>query len=332
MLGAFKARVAPVNVNYRYVAEELRYLLADSGARAILFHSAFAPTLAEVLPRPPAADGAAPGRRRGGHGLLPGAEWYEDALAAASPRPVGRRLVARRPLHPLHRRHHRPAEGRALAPGRHLPHVDGRPEPGDGPAVGDLDELVAAAAGGGGRPPGRAVHARRRATGSPSWPPWAARRWSSRTTSTGSTRGDICSVVQREKVNFLQLVGDAFGRPIVEEMETGAWTSPRCSSCSSAAPPDRRPEGAVPRRRPLRHGDRRPRLVRGGGQGIQTVAAGTAVSTGTFSPTVGSGAWSAEDLSRVLEPGTDGIGWIAKLGECPSATSATRTRPPGRSR
>ena len=33
MLGAFKARVAPFNVNYRYVAEELQYLLTDSGAR-----------------------------------------------------------------------------------------------------------------------------------------------------------------------------------------------------------------------------------------------------------------------------------------------------------
>ena len=30
MLGAYKARVAPFNVNYRYVAEELRYLLADA--------------------------------------------------------------------------------------------------------------------------------------------------------------------------------------------------------------------------------------------------------------------------------------------------------------
>ena len=50
MLGAFKARVAPFNVNYRYVAEELRYLLTDSNAAAIVVHSAFAPTLAEVLP------------------------------------------------------------------------------------------------------------------------------------------------------------------------------------------------------------------------------------------------------------------------------------------
>src|SRR5690606_5178968 len=48
MLGAFKARVAPLNVNYRYVAEELRYLLRDAGARALVFHSAFAERVAEV--------------------------------------------------------------------------------------------------------------------------------------------------------------------------------------------------------------------------------------------------------------------------------------------
>jgi len=45
----FKARVAPFNVNYRYVAEELRYLLNDSGAEAIVVHSQFAPVLAEAV-------------------------------------------------------------------------------------------------------------------------------------------------------------------------------------------------------------------------------------------------------------------------------------------
>ena len=50
MLGSYKARVAPFNVNYRYVAEELRYLLNDAGARAIVFHSTFADRVAEVLP------------------------------------------------------------------------------------------------------------------------------------------------------------------------------------------------------------------------------------------------------------------------------------------
>ena len=37
MLGAYKARVAPFNVNYRYVAEELEYLLRNSAARALVY-------------------------------------------------------------------------------------------------------------------------------------------------------------------------------------------------------------------------------------------------------------------------------------------------------
>ena len=39
MLGALKARVAPFNVNYRYVAGELLYLLKDSCATAVVVHS-----------------------------------------------------------------------------------------------------------------------------------------------------------------------------------------------------------------------------------------------------------------------------------------------------
>jgi len=50
MLGAWRARVAPFNVNYRYVKNELQYLLADSGATALIYHAAFAQRVGEVLP------------------------------------------------------------------------------------------------------------------------------------------------------------------------------------------------------------------------------------------------------------------------------------------
>ena len=46
MLAAFKIRVVPINVNYRYVEDELRYLFNDSDARAVVFHDEFAPKLA----------------------------------------------------------------------------------------------------------------------------------------------------------------------------------------------------------------------------------------------------------------------------------------------
>ena len=87
MLGAYKARVAPFNVNYRYVAEELRYLLTDAEARAIVFHSAFADRLAEVLPDLPALRVLLQVDDGSGAPLLPGAQWYEAALAAASTEP-----------------------------------------------------------------------------------------------------------------------------------------------------------------------------------------------------------------------------------------------------
>ena len=51
MIAGFKARVAPFNVNYRYVEEELLYLLDNCEARAIVFDSRFADTLAAVLPQ-----------------------------------------------------------------------------------------------------------------------------------------------------------------------------------------------------------------------------------------------------------------------------------------
>src|SRR5262249_33772271 len=86
MLGSYRARVAPFNVNYRYVGEELRYLLNDARPRAMILHSSLAPTLAEVLPTldaPP--DVLLQVEDEPGHDLLPGAVWYEEALAASSP-------------------------------------------------------------------------------------------------------------------------------------------------------------------------------------------------------------------------------------------------------
>ncbi len=82
MYGAYKARATAVNINYRYKADELLYLLADSHARAIVYHGAFAATLAALRDRLPelrhfiqvADESDAP--------LLPGAVAYDDLLDA----------------------------------------------------------------------------------------------------------------------------------------------------------------------------------------------------------------------------------------------------------
>jgi 3-oxocholest-4-en-26-oate---CoA ligase len=49
VLGAHKASAVPFNVNYRYTATELAYLLRDANAAAVVYGSQFAPVLAEAL-------------------------------------------------------------------------------------------------------------------------------------------------------------------------------------------------------------------------------------------------------------------------------------------
>jgi fatty-acyl-CoA synthase len=83
MLACFKIRAVPVNVNYRYVADELGHLFADADLVALIVHRSFAsrietvlpPTLNHVLVVEDGTDGPTP----------PGAVSYEDALATSSP-------------------------------------------------------------------------------------------------------------------------------------------------------------------------------------------------------------------------------------------------------
>ncbi len=50
---AFKMRGVPVNVNYRYLDDELRYLLDNSDAEAIVFHTSLGDRVARVVDRLP---------------------------------------------------------------------------------------------------------------------------------------------------------------------------------------------------------------------------------------------------------------------------------------
>jgi len=86
MLGCFKARAVPINVNYRYVVEELRYLFDNADLVALVFEAEFGPHVASVLPGLPKLkhlvrleDGS--GTRTEG---LDDVE-YEHALASAAP-------------------------------------------------------------------------------------------------------------------------------------------------------------------------------------------------------------------------------------------------------
>src|SRR5262249_40619948 len=46
----FKLRAVWININYRYVEEELRYLFDNADLKALVYHRQFAPRVAGVLP------------------------------------------------------------------------------------------------------------------------------------------------------------------------------------------------------------------------------------------------------------------------------------------
>ncbi|GAA5112176.1 acyl-CoA synthetase [Haloechinothrix salitolerans] len=86
MFAAYKLRAVAINVNYRYVAEELRYLFDNADLVALVHERQYAPTVAEVLPSAPKLrhvvvvddDSGADYESYGG-------VEYEAALAARSP-------------------------------------------------------------------------------------------------------------------------------------------------------------------------------------------------------------------------------------------------------
>ena len=93
MLGCFKARAVPINVNYRYVEDELRYLFDNADLVGLVVAREFCPRVAAIVGDLPLlchvvvvedgsnADTASTASTAG----LPGAVAYEDALAGASP-------------------------------------------------------------------------------------------------------------------------------------------------------------------------------------------------------------------------------------------------------
>ena len=82
---SMKSRGIPVNINYRYLDEELLYLLENSDAEAIVFHQSLGDRVERVMERAPGVklwiqvdDGGEP---------VPGASNYEDLVGAYDPAP-----------------------------------------------------------------------------------------------------------------------------------------------------------------------------------------------------------------------------------------------------
>jgi acyl-CoA synthetase (AMP-forming)/AMP-acid ligase II len=312
MLGSYKARAAPFNVNYRYVTEELTYLLRDARTRALIYHSRFAPVLAEVLPNldePPVlllqvADESNTER-------LPGALWYDAALEGASsdpapgvPSPDDLYIVytggtTGMPKGVLWRQ----ADFLVSAIG-----VRRR----DGSDFESLEEIVDIAR----RSRLRSCPAPPLMHGAAHWN--AISTWTSGGTVVlqGEPRHldavDILRTVEREQVSALNIVGDAFARPLLEELRTGQYDISHLRHIISG--------GAV-FSSSVKH--ELTELVPGltivdivGSSEAGRQAVGTGTSTGAFEPSP-TGCVLSDDRSRRLEPGDREIGWLAQTGRMP---------------
>jgi 3-oxocholest-4-en-26-oate---CoA ligase len=305
MLGAFKARLAPFNVNYRYVAQELQYLLADSSTRAIVYHSAFAPTLAVVLPNLPLLTTLLQVQDDSGQPLLPGAVWYEDALAAAT-----EPTIERSPddLYILY------TGGTTGSPkGVLWRQGDAFCECfGGSRRATSLEDVVARAT-----TPVRAILS----------PPFmhGAAHWVAFTTwHRGGTvfiqdtperliASEIWDLVERERITLLLIVGDAFARPLLDEFRA----HPRDGSSLTTLLSGGAAMSAGVKQQFL---DLFPGLTIIDGLGssevgtqLQHLSSGDNASTGRF-PLSDTAAILSHDLTRELQPGDAEIGWLAKRG------------------
>ncbi|WP_067972626.1 acyl-CoA synthetase [Mycolicibacter icosiumassiliensis] len=323
MLGAYYARVAPFNVNYRYVADELVYLLTNASTEAIMYHARYAPTLAEALQQAGDRLPAMPLIHvddDSGNAPLPGAVRYEELLAATSAEPLGLELspddlyvlytggTTGMPKGVLWRQHD-----------IFINAMGGR-EFGTGAVPTTLEEIVERTRAAG-------------AAGSMTVAPLmhGAAQWAAFITLLGGRPFVMSATTDRfdpvgtwelaakERVISLSIVGDAFARPLADALENAAAGHYDLSGLFVLA------SGGAPLTVPIKQRilNLLPQLSildaggssETGAQMGQTTSRAVA-STGRFTPNPGAVVVS-EDMTRILTPGDDEIGWLAQQGYVP---------------
>jgi fatty-acyl-CoA synthase len=316
MVGSYKARVAPFNVNYRYVADELVYLLNDADAHALVYHARFAPNVERIRHHLPHLAVLIQVADDSGNALLAGAVDYDEALAQSS---AARPDLAWSPddLYILY------TGGTTGMPKGVLWRQEdiffgalgGHPL--GGQKLTSVEAVVAVARNG-----------NLRACPAPPFMHGAAHWMAFTSLHAGGTvviqnhperldPDDIWSTVEREKVRFLAIVGDAFGRPLIDQLDKKSYDLATLGILlSGGAILTPALKDAFLRRIPHLM------IIDGfgasetGGQGSQIITAGSKATTGTFKMNADTVVLT-HDLGGALEPGSPETGWLARSGHVP---------------
>ncbi|MCC6767304.1 MAG: acyl-CoA synthetase [Deltaproteobacteria bacterium] len=317
MIGSAKARAVPFNVNYRYVEDELVYLLRDARTRAVIYHASFAPMLARVLPKLPSmalmlqvADGT-------DQPLLPGARDYEEALAASSADPVDVATTdddlymvytggtTGMPKGVLWRQ----ADIFFSAMGGQVPGQE---------AVTSMADVVARTAWG---EMNRILPAPPFMHGAGHWTAFIALHQGGTVIVPRETRrldpDDIWRTIERERAVSLTIVGDAFARPLLDQLRAGSYELGSLRVIGSG--------GAI-FSAPLKHGflECLPDIMiadgfgasETGAQGASLMSAGN-TSGGGFTMDQQHTFVVDAGLTRRLPADDRSIGWLARTGHIP---------------
>ncbi len=333
MIGSYRARVAPFNVNFRYVDEELVYLLTDARARALVYSAEFAPQVAAIRDRLPDLELLIQVADDSGNALLPGAVDYEEVLrtpepAGGMPTPSGEDLyilytggTTGMPKGVLWRQHD-----------IFISAMGGRPF-GSDTAMTSYQELAERARASAG------------SMGMLMIPPFmhGAAQWAAFNAVTMAGKivlpdrvdrlhpADALRAAARERVLSIPVVGDAVARPLLEEIETGNHDLSGLVTITNGGAP----LSPTVRDRLLKA---LPHVLvmdavgasESGAQMSSYTGSGGATATATFQPQPDT-AVLAPDLSRMLTPG-EGEGWLARrdfipLGYLGDADKTARTFP-----
>ena len=320
MLACAKARAVPVNVNYRYQAEELRYLFDDAAACVIIYEVGFAPVLGAVLDY--LADAPALVHVEDGSGEVPltGSVSYEDLLESGDATDIDD--VARRWT---------PDDRYILYTGG----TTGMPKGvlwrqgdwmvsalGADPAGDDTETALANLAD-------RARHRDHRILPAPPFMHGAAHWNAFSSWLAGGTivlqdrpqsldAADVLDTAARERVTALLVVGDAFARPLVDELHRSPRELPdlRHVITSGAALSEDTKQHILELLPHVRIVD-----ILGssesGRQAVERSDSGGTVQTGRFE-LAETAVVVSEDRTRILAAGDDELGWLAKEGRVPT--------------